>query len=149
MWVVSILYAYAFWVLLPVTAICAWRFGGLAEKRTGAMLLAATVATELSISKNMYQHAELLVFAVDVFLCAGLIWLALETGRLWLMLSAALQALACLAHLGKLIEPRSFMLGYQLMAEASGYPTLALLAIGVWAQYRRARRSVADTFEAS
>ena len=111
------------------------------------MFVAATVATEMSMSKNMYEHAELMVFAVDMSLCAGLIWLGLEAGRRWLMLSAALQALTCLAHLGKLIEPRTFMLGYQLMAEASGYPTLALLAIGIWTQYRRETRNAASTLK--
>lgn len=135
---INFIYMYAFWVVLPVLCIMAWHMGGKPEQQAAAMCLLAAAASLLTRTKASYIHLEQMLFGIDVLLLFGFIWLVLTTDRAWLMPAAALQAISCLSHLAKLFEPRSGWLGYQLMAEASGYPVIMLLAIGI----RSHRRSV-------
>ena len=141
---INLIYTYAFWLLLPLAAIFAWVRGGKAEQATSAAYIAATILSVIVRPKLAYFHVEWAIFATDLLLLAGLVWLAVKAGYMWLILSAALQALSCLAHLAELMEPRSYVLGYQLMAEVSGYPTLVLLAIGIWQHHRRQQQNASD-----
>lgn len=132
MFLANLIYMYAFWVLLPAVAFCALRSGKRPEQLAASMYMVAAIASILVRTRAAYLHLEVGLFAIDLALLAGLIWLVISTNRLWPMPSAAAQAISCLAHLAKVFEPHSHWLGYQLMEEASGYPIIVLLAVATW-----------------
>lgn len=101
------------------------------------MYVVAMIATIALRTNAPYFRQESAVFVVDILLLAGLVWLSLTVSRFWPIPSAACHGISCLAHFARLIEPNAYRLGYQLLAEASTYPVLILLAIGVWRQQVR------------
>ena len=128
--VLYVAYGIGSWILLPTVALFAWTVGGRPERAAATMYLGAMAASAVGRSDNAYLHPELAVCVVDVLLLIGLIWLSLAADRFWPLPSAAFQALSCIAHFQKAIEPGSYTVGYQLLAEVSTYPTLLLLAAG-------------------
>lgn len=141
MGVIAWLYVHAWLAILPALLIAAVRWGGKPE-RTAATMYAVAAALSLAVSRidfRDFASVEWPLFAIDVALSAALIWLALKSDRFWPIPSAAFQVLSCLGHLEKILEPMSLSLGYQLLAQASTYPTLAILAVGIWRQKSRAR----------
>lgn len=139
MQIANLIYIGLFWILLPSLALAAWKWGEQPERQVSVSYIAAAAASMI-VRSSAYYQAELALLAVDILLLAGLISIALSADRFWPMPSAALQALPCLAHLHKLIEPRSYTLGYQILAECSGYPMLAILGLGIWRARARAMR---------
>lgn len=139
MQIANLIYIGLFWILLSILALAAWRWGQTPERQVSVIYIAAAAVSVL-VRSSAYYHAELALLAVDILLLAGLILIALSADRFWPMPSAALQALSCLAHLQKLLEPHSYTLGYQILAECSGYPMLAILALGIWRANARTKR---------
>lgn len=108
-----------------------------------AMFWTAAVLTILlrpSLDRRfMYiEHALLLI---DFGLFAGLAWAGVRSGKGWVLCTAALQLVSATAHVARIVTPNMFRLGYQVMEEASSYPTLLLLAFGILDHARRRRRS--------
>jgi hypothetical protein len=135
-------YVHAWQFILPALLIAAWRWGGGPEKTAATMYTTAAVASILVLpgGARPFVNVAWAMLAVDFALAAGLIWLALTADRFWPMPSAAFQALSCLGHIEKILEPTSLSLGYQLLAQASTYPTLLLLGAGIWRHQRRSRQ---------
>ncbi len=135
------IYAYGSWALIPILVLAAWAWGGRPEQVASWMYLVAAVASRLvrPISADAFVHLEWATLVIDGLLMVGLIGLALRSDRFWPLPSAALQVVSCLAHIEKMIEPRSYTLGYQMLAQASTYPTLLLLGLGILRQWRRSR----------
>jgi hypothetical protein len=128
-----------FWLSLVSLCAAASRWGGRWEKVVAAMYLAAAVATVVArpAFESRYESVEMLVFAVDLLLFVGLAFVAVRCGLWWTICASALQCLTILAHLGKLLNPGLWRLGYQLMATWSAWPAVALLAVGIWMHGRR------------
>lgn len=136
------LYVHAWQFILPALLIAAWRWGGGPEKTAATMYTTAAVASILVLpgGARPFVNVAWAMLVVDFALAGGLIWLALTADRFWPLPSAAFQALSCLGHIEKILEPTSLSLGYQLLAQASTYPTLLLLGLGIWRQRQRNRR---------
>lgn len=138
-------FAASFWVILIATCACALVRGGWAERRVAALLPAAAVLTALVRGPwvSRYSTLELRVALVDVALLAALVVVAMRAGRVWPIALCALQAVTVLGHLGKLLDPDLWRLGYALMIMAPAYPGLLLLAGGTWRHAARTARSSA------
>lgn len=138
----------AFWTMLLVAAAYATVRGGVSERLAAAMLLGAAVATVLvrSNASQRYSSVEVGVLVVDGLLLAGLVVVALRSGRGWSITLAALQTVTLLGHLGKRLDPELWRLGYAIMVTAPAYPGLLALAIGTRQHHRATRtRSSAPT----
>lgn len=132
-------YVLLFWVLLPTVLLAAFRWGGSAE-RAGASLyvLAALITLAVRPAWNVrYQNVEIGVLAIDVSLLIGLATIVYRTERRWPIVATALQAVSVLAHVAKALNPAFWRLAYALMSGASSYPTLAVLAVGIWTHRQR------------
>lgn len=136
------IYFLVFWTSLVLVAACAWRWGGDPERKVAAMYLLAAIATLLvrPAVAIRYREVEVAVFVIDALLLLGLAVVAVRSDRWWPVCAAALQALTVLAHVGKVVNPDLWRYGYQLMAVWAAWPTVGLLAAGVWSHRRRARR---------
>lgn len=153
----ALIYAYGFWVLLPMTCLAAWRWGGepgvtfTPERTVAALLAVAAVATValLPSGAEQYRTMERATLAVDGLLLLALTAVALSADRWWPLCIVPLHAASTLAHLGKLLDPRVLPVGYQLLEQASSYPTLAVLAVGIWRHHHRLRRPVMTTSSGS
>lgn len=136
----SLLLAF-FWLLLVLLGAAAARWGGPAEKVVAAMYLAAAIATAVArpAFASRYGSVEFTVFAVDLLLFVGLAFVAVRCGLWWTICASALQCLTLLAHLGKMLNPGLWRLGYQIMATWSAWPAVALLGLGIWMHAKRRR----------
>ncbi|MBB3877022.1 MAG: hypothetical protein GY736_08950 [Sphingomonas sp.] len=108
-----------------------------------AMFWTAAVLTVLlrpSVDQR-FMYTEHALLLIDFGLFGGLAWVAVRSGKGWVLCTAALQLVSATAHLARLVTPNMFRLGYQVMEEASSYPTLVLLAWGLIGHARSRRRS--------
>lgn len=129
----------SFWTVLMITAAAAWIWGGRPEKAVASMYVAAAVGTILvrPAMTIRYGSVEVSVFAIDVLLLIGLTIVVVRSDRWWTVCATALQSLTVLAHVGRMFNPHLWRLGYQMMAEWAAWPTLFLLAYGIWSAGRR------------
>jgi hypothetical protein len=138
------IYFLLFWSSLLLVSLAALRWGGGTEKSVAALYLFAALATALvrpSIAMR-YREVEVSVFLIDLALLVGLAIVAVRAERWWPVCAAALQMLTILAHIGKAVNPMLWRYGYQLMAVWTAWPTVGLLAFGIWQHRRHARRRV-------
>ena len=133
------IYLGLFWLSLALVGVAAARWGGVPERSAAAMYVVAALATVLvrPAFATRYQAVEPTVFLIDLILLVGLVTLTIRHDRWWPICATALQALAVLAHVGKLMNPDLWRFGYQLMAVWSAWPTVLILAAGVWSNRRR------------
>jgi len=132
------LYEQAFVPLLLSLALCAWKWGQWPERTATALFSAAWLGTLLAkpAVHVRFFYVEAGVLLVDGALLIALGWLAVRTGRGWLIWATAFQLLSTTAHLGRAMDSSFSALGYSIMEGASSYPTLIALAVGLW-QHRR------------
>ena len=140
------IYFLLFWSSLILVSLAAYRWGGTPEKAVAAMYLLAAVATVVvhPATTVRYRNVEMGVFLIDACLLAGLCVVSVRADRWWPLCATALQLLTVLSHVGKAVNPGLWRYGYQLMAVWAAWPTVGLLALGVWRHHRRTRRT-ADT----
>lgn len=139
--------AASFWISLVGVCSYALARGGPAERRVAVMLAAAAVLTAAVREPwaSRYSTLELRVALVDLALLAGLVVVAVRAGRVWPIALCALQAVTVLGHLGKLLDPDLWRLGYALMIMVPVFPGLVLLAVGTWRHAARTPRSSATS----
>lgn len=137
----SIYYA-LFWASLILVFLAAYRWGGTPERTVAGMYLLAAVATTAAhpAIAVRYRDVELLVFLIDAFLLAGLVIVSIRADRWWPLCATALQMLTVLSHVGKIVNPNLWRYGYQLMAVWASWPTVVILAVGIWRERQRTRR---------
>ncbi|MEG8016042.1 hypothetical protein [Sphingomonas sp. 22R3R2A-7] len=145
------LYVTGFWLLLCVLTALAWSgrevrsqwWEALSEPEVGVatlMMVAAILTVVIRPSfVSRFSSIELAMFAIDVGLFVGLAIYAARSGRWWILAASALQLISTTAHVTRAVTPGMWRLGYQVMEEASSYPTLLLLAWGVWSRHRSAK----------
>jgi len=138
--------------LLIVLTVVAWVGRGnvgflksLAEPEVGVatLLMSAailTVALRPSVATR-FQELDVKMLAIDAGLFFGLATYSARSGNLWVICAAALQLISTTAHLARVTTPGMWRLGYQVMEEASSYPTLVLLAWGLWSRHLGARKA--------
>ena len=137
-------YANVFNLLLFLTAVAAVIWGGWVERVVSALFVTALVASlaVLRFSSVKYLGFETGLFIVDGTLLIALLLVTLRAGQGWLICATSFQAIAVLGHLAKLVNPHYSRMAYWLMANASIYPTVIALAVGIW-QYRRRKIAAA------
>ncbi|MEG3159343.1 hypothetical protein U1763_02400 [Sphingomonas sp. LB2R24] len=146
-----LIYVTGFWLLLFVlTAIAWWGRDRNASWRAtlsqpeigvATLLMAAallTVAMRPSFATR-FAGLDIGMLTIDVALFGGLAAYGARTGRWWVLAAAALQLVSATAHVTRMVTPGMWRLGYQVMEEASSYPTLMLLGWGLWSRHRIAR----------
>ena len=117
-------------VLYSIACLMALRFGGRPERLTAAMLIAQLVACNVTHS-TAPDAFQLGAFVSDVLLCAGLFYLLLTEQRRWLLWASAYQALACLAHMARWLDPSLDGWTYLTVSIFFGYGVVLALSIGV------------------
>lgn len=143
-------YVGLFWMLLAILTAMAWAWSDPVTPRWRAALqpevavaglywLAAAGSTLIPIGATLFARLEASILVIDVLLFAGLLVVALKFRKWWVTWAAALQLLASTAHVARLVTPSMWRLGYQVMEEASSYPALILLGIGI-VQHRLQQR---------
>jgi hypothetical protein len=147
----TLIYVYSFYVLLPLMVLAAMLWGGATERTVAWLYVAALLGTKLlrSSMATSFISLEAGVLVVDGALLIALGWLAIMSGRWWLICATAFQLIATLGHLGKLVNPDMSRTAYGLMESASSYPTLITLAIGIYQYRRRTTAAAAGTSSAT
>lgn len=142
-------YVAGFWVLLASLFVVAarrhlhgsWKAFGQPELGVASLFVAAALLTVAlrPVWATRFVDLDVAMLVVDLALLGGLTGFGLVAGRGWILCAAALQLISATAHLVRLTTPGMWRLGYQVMEEASSYPTLLLLAWGLWAHRRKTR----------
>jgi len=147
------LYVASFWVFLVALSVLAWRGRGHAqgiaehlrqpELAVMALCWIAALATAVlgSSSATRFYNLERSLLVIDCGLLAGLTIIGVRSGKGWVLCAAALHLLSTTAHVARITTPGMWRLGYQVMAEASSYPVLLLLALGIWNRHRASRNA--------
>jgi hypothetical protein len=136
------IYYLLFWASLISVTLAAYRWGAAPERAVASMYLLAAVATTVAhpaISVR-YRDVELAVFLIDALLLAGLVFISIRADRWWPLCATALQILTVLSHVGKIVNPALWRYGYQLMAVWASWPTVVILAVGIWRERQRQRQ---------
>lgn len=131
---------YGFWLLVVLTSLAAWRWGGRIERGVAGSYLAAalaTVALRLPGSSD-YASINAGVFAVDLILLMSLVWIALKHAQWWLIASASLQLVTVLGHIAMFDVQRTGPFSYFTAVVASSYPSQMVLAYAIIRQIVRA-----------
>lgn len=136
-----------FFALLALVATAAGRWGGWAERTAAALYVVAAVATALlrEHGPTRYDDVAITSFVIDMALLAGLLVIVVKVDRWWPIVSAALQLLTVSGHVAKLTDTALPPMAYFMTQVASSFPSLALLAVGVWT-HRRARNTSAGSW---
>ena len=133
---------------LLLVALLAWWRGEWPERTAAALYVAAWIGTQLLKPDllHRYHYVEIGVLTVDATLLVALTFLAIRSGRGWLIWATAFQLLSTSAHLGRALNPAFSALAYSILEGAWGYPMLIALALGTLWNPRRSRRKPADGF---
>lgn len=130
---------YLFWALLLLTvAYALWRGRGDERFAAGVALL-ATVATQLVMPPTplRYSGLQIELVAIDIFVLAAFIAIALRSERFWPLWVAGLQLTNSMAHLMKGIETQLLPQVYAAAAVFWSYPILLTIVFGTWRTHRR------------
>ena len=135
------MFALVFRLSLATLVVVSLRAGDRGTKVVALALAFAAVATELlrSAASHRYEHLEWGVFGVDLALFLTLLLIALAVGRPWMICIASLQLVTVLGHVAKVINPTIWPLAYAWMMQASSFPSLVLLLVGIVTAQRRVR----------
>ena len=128
-----------FRILLAVVAAYVLLRGRRDERDVGLVLVLGVIATHLVISplKTRFASVETHVFAVDVIVFMGFLWVALRSERFWPLWIAGLQLTAIMGHVLKAVDVHLFTKAYAAAMVFWSYPIVLILAIGTWRSHRR------------
>lgn len=148
------IYVTGFWsilLLLDILAVLGCdrtspRWAAIKQPELGVAVLLSSAALLTVLLRPAvtfrFVDLELAMLAIDFGLFVGLAAFAVRSGKGWILCAAALQLISATAHVARLMTPGMWRLGYQVMEESSSYPTLMLLAWGIWIHHRRAKTAV-------
>lgn len=128
-----------FRILLAVVAAYVLLRGRRDEREAGLVLVLGVIATHLVISplKTRFASVETHVFAVDLIVFMGFLWVALRSERFWPLWIAGLQLTAIMGHVLKAVDIHLFSKAYAAAMVFWSYPIVLILAIGTWRSHRR------------
>jgi hypothetical protein len=132
-----------FRILLALVAAYAFWNGRRDEREVGIVLVLGVIATHLVISplKTRFASVETHVFAVDLIVLVGFLWVALRSERFWPLWIAGLQLTAIMGHMLKAVDVHLFSKAYAAAMVFWSYPIVLILAIGTWRSHRRFMRN--------
>lgn len=141
----TIWYVACFPPLVALSLLLAWRWGGMTELLAALDYLVGTDLQKVAASTPgvRFVHFEPVVATIDITVFLVLLLLAYRRPRTWLLCSAALQFIACLGHVAKVMQPAMPALVYEILMGSSGYPLLLLLWAGIAIDHRRRVRLTA------
>jgi hypothetical protein len=123
--------------LSAVCGLALWK-GGRSERIGGVAIFLGWVATVL-VMKPGWWEASGLVVAVDSFVLAILVWLALTSHRYWPIAAAAFQLLAIVTHWAHSLDHTVGNWAYVTAGIIWGYLLVAALAVGTFTHWRWGR----------
>ncbi len=128
-----------FRILLAFVAAYVFLRGRRDEREVGLVLVLGVIATHLVISplKTRFASVETHVFAVDLIVFAGFLWVALRSERFWPLWIAGLQLTAIMGHVLKPVDIHLFSKAYGAAMVFWSYPIVLILAMGTWRSLRR------------
>ena len=134
---------YIFWTVL--IAICAYAFvrGRGDERFAAGVCLVASIATRFVIPPvaERYRTIDEGLVAIDLFVLAAFIALALRSKRFWPLWIAGLQLTTSIGHLLKGVDQDLLPRAYGAALQFWSYPILLILAVGTYRRHQRVRRS--------
>lgn len=141
----TIWYVGCFPPLVALSLLLAWRWGATTELLVALVYLIGTDLQKAVASTPgvRFVHFEPVVATIDIAIFLALTILAYRQPRIWLLSSAALQFIACLGHVAKVLQPAMPALVYEILMGSSGYPLLVLLWIGIGIDRNRRMRLMA------
>lgn len=127
-------------ILLLSSGYSMW-WGGAPERRVGAAMLAAYVATLFSHSEFAvrFTQVEVGVLIIDLALMLVLALVALKADRGWPFLLAGLHLTTLGAHATRVLYPSMIEVTYAVMLTMWSYPMVVALSIGTWRHQKRLR----------
>ena len=134
--------AVVFQACLLAVLVAAYRFGSRPERIVASAYALAALASALlrTAAAGRYQHPEWGVLGIDLLLLATLFAVSLRSDLWWPICATALQLITVLGHLAKILKPETWPLAYAWMIQASSFPSLAALAVGIASRLRRSSK---------
>ena len=135
-----------FQVMLVTSVGFAFWKGGHPERLGAAMLVAMAVIQQAAylVAPPRFEKFDPAGLTVDLMAFAGMTAIALYADRKWPLWTAALQLLACAAHLVRILSIKVEPLVYGTMKAAPTFAVICVLIIGTEMHRRRLRRHGAD-----
>ena len=135
-----------FQTMLVLSVGFAFYKGGPPERFGAAVLVAMAVIQPLAnlITPLRFSKVDLAAFTVDLMAFAGMTVIALYADRKWPLWTAALQLLACAAHLVRILSIKVEPLVYGTLKAAPTFAVLCVLVIGTEMHRRRLLRHGVD-----
>ena len=128
-------------ILLLTFGYAFWRGRG-EERMAATVCVIATIATRFAISpvSDRYDGIEVGLLAIDGFVLAAFVAIALTSQRFWPLWIAGLQLTNSMAHLMKAIESDLLPRAYAAAAAFWSYPILIIIVVAAWRSHRRRTR---------
>lgn len=132
-------------VLLILVTAYAVRRGGKPERNAAFILVGLPLADllyhTLSGEQGSYHAVDLVHAAIDLAALAAIVWLAIRADRFWTLWLGALQLIAVLAHLIRLLEVGMHPVAYAIFIRGPFWGQMILVALGTWLHARRKRQA--------
>jgi hypothetical protein len=119
--------------------------GGRTERFAGAAFIVGQFASTFSQDLSNWVDPQYRMFAIDLFMLALLVGLALRSHRTWTIFAAGFHLLAVLSHVAIAVDPTLRATAYAVVLNLLGYLVFLSLALGTldaWRARRRERRHV-------
>lgn len=129
---------FSWWAIAILVFGAAFRWGARAERLGAFMMILAYLLTPIA---GLWSHPglETGVLIIDGVLGAGLLILAMQHARWWLLLACANQALVVMAHMTAMIDPNIWTRA--AITSRTGFGLMVLFSLGLGIAESRVARA--------
>jgi hypothetical protein len=138
------LYQWASFLALVVSAGAGLWLGRWPERLGASAMLAAWLATALSLNGTQLWGPQWGVMIIDVLLLAVLLFIALRSDRWWPLWACGFHALSVVLHLAVMADPKIWGRAYFVAGNAFSYLVMGALFIGAVGRWRPRRTDAAS-----
>jgi hypothetical protein len=128
-----------------LVTVYAVRQGAKPERTAAAILIGIQVIDRLyhaiSGEPGIYHNVDVAHAAIDIVALSGILWLALISDRFWTLWLGALQLIATLAHLIRLLEVEMYPIVYAIIIQGPFWGQMIVVVLGTWLYARRQRQA--------
>lgn len=115
-------------------------WGGRAGRFGASFAIVATLFTYVGLGDaEPYRHFNFLIFAGDIVLFIGFVYIAIRSNRWWPIWAAAMQLNGVSAHLVAALSSSHLSEVYYRMTSLWGIPILLIMALGTVLDARAAK----------